>query len=274
MLPILSLKSNINKPYYKNNYLSNILDRWKIIFEGKNYIKDLEVNISNIRIPPNFHKDAYYNNIKHGLKLLRKKEVILSPSTFRILDYNMYNDFQKRLLGYSVTKSIQLVLRLNKKSIKNSCIIVYDASDTITFYTICYLATKAKHIILVSNNLNRIVSISDYIISNYGITPIVTNELFNAIKTSDFIISSRKIDVMIEKPIWYMDNMCSPMGKSNIEINNVLYSNPWNIKNLEITPEFLGSILCQMGEKDIEKSLKYNGIVLEKINFHDKEIFF
>ena len=39
---------------------------------------------------------------------------------------------------------------------------------------------------------------------------------------------------------------------------------PWELDDNDMSPELLGAILCQMEEKDVEKSLKYNGIYLIK----------
>jgi hypothetical protein len=49
---------------------------------------------------------------------------------------------------------------------------------------------------------------------------------------------------------------------------------PWNFKDGNMYFEVLGSILNQMDEKDIDKSLEYNGVFLNNIKFNDNVINF
>ena len=39
----------------------------------------------------------------------------------------------KRFMAFSVVKSLKLILRIRHKSIRDSCIVIYDAADDINF---------------------------------------------------------------------------------------------------------------------------------------------
>ena len=72
------------------------------------------------------------------------------------MDYDYFNGFQKRLLAYSVIKSIQLMLRMRNKSLKSCCIVVYDAADMINYNIIMELAKQSKYIVLLSSDLVKV----------------------------------------------------------------------------------------------------------------------
>ncbi|GAA0745223.1 hypothetical protein [Clostridium oceanicum] len=267
MIPVLHLNSDIKKAYSKDSFISKIKDRYSIIFQKENRISDLDLDIIKIKFPCNYNKKSYYNNLNKALKISKSKECIVAPNTIRLLDYRVLNSFQKNLFSYSVVESIKTILTLNKRNIKNSYIVIYDAADVINFKIIEFLSTKIKYMILVSENMKKLVSISEYIIANYGITPIITKNLENALNKADFFIYSGNEKIYKEVPIWYINNM--NLNNLSMQVNSVTYKVPWDVYDIDFTPELLGGILCQMEEKDIEKSLIYNGISIDKIKYND-----
>jgi hypothetical protein len=131
------------------------------------------------------------------------------------------------------------------------------------------LAKEAKYLILLSKNVPKINTISEYIIANYGITPIITNDMEYAFSGADFIINSRDKELVGAKGVWYLNNGVRTISSSKIAVNDVSYKVPWKLEEDNMSAELLGSILCQMEEKDIEKALRYNGIFLDKIKFNE-----
>jgi len=178
------------------------------------------------------------------------------------------SDYQKSLFAYSVVKSVQLVLRLRKKSIKNSCVAIYDAAEEINGRILYELSKECKYVVLLSRDILKTRCIADYVTANYGVAPVVTNDIGYVLKSADFIIASNSLGNEINKPLWCIDNMYIPNSTNSVIINDVSYAVPWDIGNLNMSIELLGSILGIMEEKDIEKSLKYNGIILDKIMFN------
>ena len=71
--------------------------------------------------------------------------------------------------------------------------------------------------------------------------------------------------------VWFLD---TSMNKSQniIAVKDVSYNVPWSIARTDYSIEFIGVILCQMEENDIEKVLKYNGIHLKEIKFNNNVI--
>ena len=273
MNSIVYIKSDIKNCYYKNDFFTHVKDRLSIHQKERIFIDELGVNIFNISMPPNFNKEAYFKNIDAVKRITKRISKDYAPKTNRILDYNIYSKFQKKLFCYCVTNSIQLILRINNKSIKNSCIVLYDINDFFMKDVICEIAKECKYMILATQNLKRVDKMSKYLMNNYGIAPIVTNDLRFAFKKADFIITSEIIKETVSVPIWYLDNLSKGGDKNLIEINDVEFKTPWNFDGLKIGPEILGSILEQMQEKDIQKSLKYNGIYMENILFNEKSIY-
>jgi len=272
MKPILCVTSNIDNSYNEFGFLSKIKDRRKIKLISSEHIKELDVKVTSIRLPPNFNEKAYLNNLTYAKKIFKCSEVQLSLKTLRIVDYNYFNSFQKRFLAFSVIKSIQLMLRMRNKSLKNCCVVVYDAVEVINYNIILELAKQSKYIVFLSSDLAKARKLAEYITSNFGVSPIVTDDKLYAIKIADFIISSRHYEFSCEKLVWFLDN--SMIEADNIiAINDVSYNAPWSTLKVDFSLEFIGSILCQMQEQDIEKALKYNGIYLSKIKFNNNVIY-
>lgn len=273
MKPIMYVNCDMNKFYEDNSFIRRIKDRFKISLLGKTFIKELNLNVSKVKLPSNFHKNAYYSNLSIARKMIKDKNIHLASKTYRQYDYNLFNDFEKDFMALGVVKSSKYVLRLGHKSIKNSCIVIYDASDDINFNIICSMAKEAKYIVLLSWNISEINIIAEYIMNNYGVAPIVTNDIEYALTAADFIISSRVVDFSSKAAIWYLDNRYIPKNKDRIIINDITYKVPWDVDKCDMSSELLGAILCQMDERDAEKSLKYNGIVLDKIKYNDEILF-
>lgn len=267
MNPIVYISSNLSRAYNDESFIGRMKDRFRINIEGESFIKELNLNIARVKLPPNFNQRAYMNNIAITQRYVRKKEVFLAPKTCRYLDFNILNDYQKALFAYSIVNSIKLLLRVRNKSIRSACIVIYDASDEINHNIIMELAKECKYCILISDDLNKANSLSDYVLANYGVSPIVSSDCRYAFGRADFIISSR--DIEAANPLWYINNMFIPKDNRNLAVNDISFSVPWEVKDLEFGFEVLGAILSQMQEKDIETSLKYNGIYLDKIKFNN-----
>lgn len=272
MKPVVYANSNIVNSYEDNSFLGRIRDKLKISFKREFFIKELNLSIASVKLPPNLDRGAYRNNILTAKRIFKSKEVNLAPKGYRYLDYNFFNDFQKSLMAFGIVASSKLILRNKQKSIRDGCIVIYNASDDIIFDTICFLAKEAKYIILLSDNINKTNKIAQYVIANYGVAPIVTSDIEYSLKNADITISSREIELNSKTFVWYLDNKYLPSEGKNIAVNDVSYKVPWDFSDKEMPFELLGSILCQMSEKDIEKSLKYNGILLDRIKFNDKTL--
>ncbi len=271
MRPILCVTSNIDNIYDEFGFFSKIKDKRRIKVISSEHIKELDIKLTNVRLPPNFNRKAYLGNITYAKKLCKCKEIQLAPKTLRPLDYNYFNSFQKQFFAFSVIKSIQLMLRMRNKSLKNSCILVYDAVEIINYNIIVELAKQSKYIIFLSSDLLKATRIADYIITNYGVTPIVTRDALYATKIADFIISSNNYEFSNGKLVWFLDN--SIIKRDNIiAVNDVSYNVPWKVSNMDFSIELLGAILSQMQEHDIEKALKYNGIYLKEIKLNNNVI--
>ncbi len=93
-------------------------------------------------------------------------------------------------------ESIKTVLRLKGKSIRNSCIVIFDAKEEYVFNIINYVSREAKYIILVSQDLNKLAKLSDYIIANYGITPIITKDIKTSFSKADFIVTTKDVEII------------------------------------------------------------------------------
>ncbi len=271
MKPILCVTSNTHNSYNQFGFLSKIRDKRKIKLISSEYIKDLDIKVASIRLPPNFNRSAYLYNLAYAKKICKFKNVELSLKTLRILDYNYFNKFQRRFFAFSVIKSIQLMLRIRNKSLKNCCIVVYDAVDMINYNIIVELAKQSKYIVFLSWDLVKARKLADYITANFGVSPIVTDDEPYAIKIADFIISSKNYEFSNEKLVWLLDNSVSE-SKNIIAVNDVSYSVPWNAHEVNFSAELLASILCQMQEKDIEKAIKNNGIYLKEVKFNNNII--
>lgn len=268
MNPILYLSSDIKKAYYDESFLGKIKDRLHISFEGESFIKELNLNIAHVKLPPNFNPKAYRTNIEASKKHMKKMKALLAPKTSRYLDFEIMSDFQKKLFAYGIVDSIKLILRIKNKSIKSSCIVVYDASEEINRHIIFELSKECKYCILLSDNISALSKLRDYVTANYGISPIVTRDADYALGKADFIISSKNVDV--DNLVWYIDNLFMPKKNKGLAINDISFAVPWESGDINFSFELLGAILSQMQERDIETSLKYNGIYLDKILFNEE----
>ncbi len=270
MKSILCVTSNIDNYYNEFGFLRKIKDKRKIKLTSSEHIKELDITVTNVRLPPNFNKKAYSYNLNYAKKICKCKELQLSPKTLRPMDYRYFNLFQKQFMAFSVIKSIQLMLRMRNKSMKSCCIVVYDAIEDINYNIIVELAKQSKYIVFLSSDIGKARKLADYIISNFGVSPIVTDEEAYAIKIADFIISSKNCEISDGKLVWLLDN--SIKMNNTIAVNDVSYSVPWKVSKVDFSIELLGSILGQMKVNDIEKSLKYNGIYLKDIKFNKNVI--
>ena len=271
MKQILCVTSKVLNSYNEFGFLSKIKDKRKIKLISSEHIKELDVKVTEVRLPPNFNKEAYLYNLSYAKKICKCKEAQLSLKTLRTVDYNYFNAFQRRFLAYSVIKSIQLLLRMRNKSLKNCCIVVDDAIKVINYDIIAELAKQSKYIVFLSSDLPKATRLADYVVANFGVSPIVTNDEDYAFKIADFIISSNDYEFSSGKLVWLLDNSKNISGNI-IAVNDVSYDVPWSSFKEHFSMELVGSILCQMQEKDIEKALKYNGIYLKEIKFNNNVI--
>jgi hypothetical protein len=272
MKPIVYVNSSIKDFYEDNTLMGRIKDRFKISFLGESFIKELNLNIYKLKLPPNFNKKAYCNNLGTARKKVKNKDTELAIKTYRQFDYEFFNHFQKELMAFSVVVSAKFVLRTKHKSIRDSCIVIYDGADDINFHITCCMAKEAKYVVLLSKNIIKIRRISQYVIANYGVTPIITSDIEYALRAADLIVTSRAIDLNSNAVVWYLNNRYIPIRVNNTIINDVTYNVPWMLDGIDMSPELLGSILCQMEEMDVERSLKYNGIFLDDIKFNDNTL--
>lgn len=268
MNPIVYVNTDIKKAYYDESFLGKIKDRLRISFEGESFIEELDLKIACVKLPPNFNPKAYKTNMETTKKYMKKRKTLLAPKTSRYLDFELLNDFQKKLFAYGIVNSIKLILRIKNKSIKSSCIAVYDAAEDINRHIIYELSKECKYCILLSNNISATSRLRDYVTANYGISPIITTDEAYALSKADFVISSKNLEV--NNLVWYIDNLFSPEESRSLAVNDISFAVPWKKDNLNFSFELLGAILSQMQEKDIEASLKYNGIYLDKILFNDE----
>ena len=269
MNSIIYINCDVKSAYEEYNFRSRIKDRFKVASQGESFIQELGIKIAHVKLPPNFSNLAYTKNIERAKSFVKKGKVQLAPKTFRNLDYNILTDYQKKFFAYSVVKSVQLMLRIKNKSIKNSCIVVFDAEDFINRSIIFELAKVCKYFVLLSEKLSNVRVISDYVIANYGVSPVVSNDFKYALNNADFIITSRKIKNNVSCPVWCLDNTYKPdAGKAKF-INDVFYNVPWQIENKEMSIELLGAVLSIIGESDVDKFLSGGGIYIDKIKFND-----
>lgn len=270
MKPVAYIRCSTKSPYEDDSFIGKIIDRFKISYIGQSFVKELNLKIYNISFPFNINKESYENNIKIARKRIKYKNATLTPKVYRKLDYNFLNDFQKKLIAFGIVKSSKLILRKQHKSIRDSCIVIYDAAYKINFDIICSMAKEAKYIVMLSKDIKAISIIAEYVIANFGITPIVTTDFNYATRNADFIITSKDVDLDTKADIWYFNNLYNPLKRNNIIANDVTFKVPWQVNGGDMSPEILGAILCQMKEKDIGEALKYNGIFLDKIKFNNQ----
>lgn len=273
---MVSLKIVLNfqllneKPYNKSNAIYRMLDKLKIKVDGKSVIEPFDAEIHHINIPSNLSYHAYISNVNTIIRKYKNRHPIISIKGNRIYDINLITKFQRKLLAYGVVASIKAILLKSGKSLKNSIILVDDATDTINQECIEELAKSTKRIILYSKNIKATNKLREYIIANYGVSPeIIWDEQY--FKLADFIISSRKKEYECAR-IWYLDNFYQPEDWHKVLVNDVTYEVPWDFRDREMSAELLGAVIGNNRKSDIEEVLKYNGITIEKIKFNDKII--
>lgn len=267
MNSILNIKSKGNL-YNDNSFLGRIKDRFKITYEGEFLIRDLNLSIINMKIPSNIYPKSYDNNIKIAKKIARNNTLGVSPDIWRMMDYYRFNEYQKKLFAFSVVQSIKVFFRLNSMNISTSCVAIIDAVDDINKYIIEELCKVCSNVVLYSQNIKKLINKREYLIYNYGVTPIITRDYDYLIKNSDFIISSRDIDPNNNKcNIWYINNRYIPNNKHNLDINDLVFKVPWKDMNLKYNVQILGAILNCIGGKDIEQDLKTYDIQIERYEF-------
>lgn len=269
MKDILYVTSQLSGWYEKDGILNRIKDNLNVKLRWKREIKELGITLINSEIPPNLNKRAYNININKAKGKFRAKDMLLSPNVYRPYDYYLYNSFQKRLFSYSVVRSLELLLKSKGKNSKNASILIYDAKDHISADIALEAAKAFKCIILLSEDYSKIRKLSDYIGANVGTIPIITRDFNYALREADCIILSSKLEICETKRssiVWHIDNS-EEENSLGIHINSVSYVFPLK-ETLELGSETVGAILCQMGQRDVERSLKDNGIFLEKIKFN------
>ena len=272
MYPVAHITCDIRKSYESNNWLTKIKERYSTNIIEESFIKDLGVKISKISLPANYNHKRYLNNIQFATKRVSRSNVYLAPETWRLYDYSIYNNFQKRIFAYSVIESIKLLLRVCNKSIKNSCIAIYDACDEINRAIIEEAARNCRYIVLVSKNMDKLNKLCNYIISEYGTSPVITNDINHSLKAANFIISSRKVALQNETFLWCVDNSNDDIYRNKI-INGVNYKVPWQGDYSLMSPQLLGAILCQMGSRgSMEDIIRQNGIYLDSILYNERVI--
>ncbi|WP_032123614.1 hypothetical protein [Clostridium amazonitimonense] len=273
MIDILNVEvQRRGKPYDKFNAMSRIVDRLKCGIDNKVYIKDINLNIHYGYLPQNRNKTAYSKNIYNIKRKMGVPRFLVSPRGIRNYDYNLLNEFQRKVFAYSVVKSIQLVLRKTNKSLKNSTILVDDSLDPKAYNILEELSKQCRHIVLLSKDIKKTSKVQQKIIANFGISPEITYEEEYAVKISDFVISTRDKVYGYCDNIWYINNIYEPYEIRDTFINDISFKSQWSNLLEDISPELIGAILCQMSEKDIETSLRYNGLFIDKIKFNERLI--
>jgi hypothetical protein len=120
MNPIAYITSDLTKVYDDFGLFSRIKDRLKIRLNGQEYLKEFDLKIFNIYVPPNLNESAYMNNIRRAGKYVRNSNGLIAPKISRVLDYKLFNDLEMNLFGYSVVQSTRLILRSSHKGIRES----------------------------------------------------------------------------------------------------------------------------------------------------------
>lgn len=274
MKPILLIEQPKNyKIYERYDMVSKLKDRFITKLTDEYYVKDLNLNIKKVKFPMNLNPNAYIKNIENVKRYLKKESGYMAPRVWRMMDYNFYSKFQKDLLAHSIALTIQTIFRLNNKSIRSGCVVIYDPIDPAVYESVITISKFAKYVVFLTENISRAMKLSDYVMANYGISPIVTKDKEYALKLGDFIVTSKRENFKTEKPIWLLDNLYDGENNNLQYINDVTYFTPW-FEQSGISLELLGAILCQMEERDVEKSLRYNGVYLNHILFNNKVLLF
>ncbi|WP_461207626.1 hypothetical protein [Clostridium sp. DL1XJH146] len=268
---ILNISADFSKSYFSDSLFGKVKDRVNTIIVDKKDIKDLNVKIVFIKFPANNNINSYYRNMD---RLQSKyKNFSYAPCVNRLYDYQILSSFQKKVLSYSIVRSIKLYLMKNNKSIKNAYIIINDANYDYNYAIIEELSKYNNNIILIAHKeLRKIYKWRDMMIGKYGVTSIITNEDKNAFEKADFILSSSIIKNNVKCPIWYLTNSWIEDETNNIKINNVNYSTPWLENDEYTTPELLGQLIKNIDRKNFEVTLEENYIFISKIKFNNRVI--
>lgn len=273
MYPVAHIVSDVGSKYNTDDWLTRIKERFATGITGESFIKELGLRICEVAVPPNFNEAAYSRNLQLAVRKVGRANVYMAPGTLRLYDFKYYSSFQKRIFAYSVINSIQLLLRMHNTSIKSSCLAIYDASDEINKEIIFEAAKNCRYIILVSQNMDKLNKMCNYIINEYGTSPVITNDMFYSFKEADFIITSRKLVLDRDIFVWHIDNSYDGEIRRQKSINNVAYSVPWNSGYDTMPPELMGAILCQIaGKRNIEEAIKYNGIYIDSITYNGRTL--
>lgn len=275
MNSVVYVNSKIKEAYDEDGFISRIKDRFRITFKGESFIKDLKLSVSKVKLPPNFNRSAYMKNMELAGRFAKEKNICLAPKTFRKLDYELLNSHQRRLFGYSVVKSIQLMLRIKNKSIRNSCIVIYNAEDYMNKEVIFELSKLCRYFILLSKDLKEACKLRDYVIANYGVSPVVTNDFKFAVEKADFIVTPDFFPLNLTSPIWCMDNKVTGVDTSRGYINDVTFKTPWEENIQDMSIELLGAIMSIMDSKcdDMDETLRHNGICIDKIMLSNNKVY-
>lgn len=215
-------------PYDKLTLLSKITDKMKCGIDKKIYVKEIDLNIYCGMLPQNKHQVSYCNNIKNVTSKMKSHNFIISPKGIRDYDYHFTNSFQKELFSYSVVKSIKLILRKTNKSLKNSTILIDEASDPKVSGILKEISKSCRHIILLSRNIKETLKIQQNIISNFGVSPEVTCDEQYALKLCDFIISTKDKSYEYCDNIWYINNQYLPLNLKGAVINDISFKTQWH----------------------------------------------
>ncbi len=271
MNKILNISADFSNSYFSDSLFGKMKDRVNTNLVGKKDIKELNTKIVFIKFPANSNEDSYYRNMNRLQK--KYKNFYYAPFVNRLYDYQILSSFQKKVLAYSIVRSIKLYLMKNNKSIKNAYIIINDANYDYNYLIIQELSKYNNNIILIAHkDLRKMYKWRDLVTEKYGVTPIITNEEKNAFEKADFILSSSLIKDNVKCPIWYLTNSWIKDETNNIKINNVTYSTPWLENDEYTTPELLSQLIKNIDRKNFETTLEQNDIFISQIKFNKRVI--
>ena len=81
MKPIVYVNSDVKNSYEDSTLIGRIKDRFRISFLGESFIKELGLNISRVKLPPNFNEKAYWKNLEIVRRKVRNKDIGLDLKT-------------------------------------------------------------------------------------------------------------------------------------------------------------------------------------------------
>jgi len=269
MKSLLCIKLKGEDTYCKFSRLGRIIDGFKTKCTSQELIKEVGVTIKYINIPANINNEAYRFNIKRSSKKYSLKNSILCPCGVRLYDYEFLNDFQKRIVAFSVVESIRAVLLKSHKSLKTANILVDDGCKDENKFIVEELAKEARNIVILTGDIRKFQKLRDFIMNNYGTTLEILYREKDIIEV-DFIISSED-KVYNAQRVWYLNNFYNP-SKDGIFINKVAFKVPWENQVKLVPPELIGGIFHEDKKMDIKELMRKNSISLEEISFNLKDI--